>query len=159
MLNEVGLVMPVPPGPDQAYVVAPPPAVPVSVRFWPEQTGFGLAVAVTPVTGACTTTDDEVTVTEQIPFTAVRVYTPEFASATPVTPVVNEVGLVIAVPPGRTQLYVEAPVAAPVNVRLSPTHKGLGEAVAETLVGEVTTVTVPVLTVKVGHPATLAVSE
>lgn len=118
-------------------------AAPVSVRFAPGHNKVGLATAETPVGAvAFTTREAEVAVTVKHEFEALRVYTPAFAAITPVTPVVNDVGLAIAVPPGRVHAYVVAPVAVPVSVRLPAVHIGLGEAVAVTPVGGPVTVTV-----------------
>jgi hypothetical protein len=69
----------------------------------PVQRGFGEAVALTPLTPALTTTEDVVAVVEQLPTEAYSVYIPAFAKTTPVTPVLDEVGEEIAVPPGLVQ--------------------------------------------------------
>ena len=84
---------------------------------------------------AFTVTATLVALVAQVQLLAVNVYTPALAATTPVTPVLNAVGVVIAVPPVCVQAYVVAPVAAPVSVRLAPLHTGLGDAVAVTAVG------------------------
>ena len=77
-----------------------PVAVPVSTRLLPLHIGFGVAVAVTPVGVGFTTNDAVVALAVHEPTVATNVYTPALPATTPVTPVLNDVGLVIAIPPG-----------------------------------------------------------
>jgi hypothetical protein len=103
VLAEVGLEIAVPPGPVHAKVVAPVER-PVSVKLLPTHKGLGVAVALTPVGVVTILTAAEVAVIVGQPAVlAVNVYTPALPATTPVTLVLNDVGLPIAVPPGPVQ--------------------------------------------------------
>ena len=102
VLKEPGDAIVVPPGPTHEYIDAPL-AVPVRTKLSPTHIGFGLAVALTPEGTGDTVTMAVLDLVVPQPFVAAIVYTPAFAAITPATPVLNDVGLVIAVPPGPDQ--------------------------------------------------------
>lgn len=133
VLELLGEDIAVPPGPVHAKLEAPL-VVPVNVIVPP--THSGPVVAVAEIVGIPTTVTEAVlALVVPQPLVAASVYTPALAATTLLTPVLNEVGLVIAVPPGPVQAKLVAPVAPPFNVRFWPAQTVVGVTVAVTAVG------------------------